>query len=179
MPDLATYAAQRPPRISFSNLRTGETVEMPYFPTTLGEKVAVNWARQIVLGMSHEVLQYSHTGNHTFDALTLPFIAHTPQELSDLSDGRRFLLSLTVPPADAQGVRMGAPDRVLFFWPQLVSMTCVISSVAIKHEQFNSEGSSVRFNATLGLEEIRDVRLTADDVRQHGTRRSNRGAAEG
>lgn len=175
----SSIAAERPPRVSFTNIRTGETVEMPMFPETLDEQVQVNWTKQVILGMSHETLQYSHTSNHTFDGLEFVFRAESPADLDAITDGRKFLLSLTVPPADAQGVREGAPPRVLFFWPQLVSMTCVVANVRITHEQFNKQGASVRFRAKLTLEEIRDVRLTMDDVREQGTQRSNRGSAEG
>jgi len=170
--------AERPPRVSFTNLRTGETVEMPLFPETLGETVAVNWTKQVILGMSHEQLQYSHTSNHTFDDLEFVFRAQSPADLEAITDGRKFLLSLTLPSADAQGVRDGAPPRILFFWPQLVSMTCVLGNVKITHEQFNKQGASVRFKARLTLEEIRDVRLSSETVREQGTQRSNRGSEE-
>lgn len=175
---LTNTAAERPPRVSLTNLDTGETVDMPMMPETLEENVAVNWAEQVILGMSHEVLQYSHTSSHTFDNLEFPFRAITPADLRSITDGRKFLLSLTKARADAQGMRQGSPPRILFFWPQLVSMTCVLANIRITHEKFNKEGASVRFRAKLTIKEIRDVRLTQEDERQQGTQRSNRGSEE-
>lgn len=174
----SSIAAERPPRVSFTNLRSGETVEMPLVPETLDEEVTVNWTKQVIVGMSHEQLQYSHTSNHSFPGLEFIFRAESPEDLDAITDGRKFLLSLTQAPADAQGVRDGAPPRILFFWPQLVSMTCVLGGIRITHELFNKEGASVRFKVRLNLEEIRDVRLTMDDLRDQGTQRSNRGSSE-
>lgn len=176
---LSGTAGARPPRVSLTNLRTNETAEMPFTPNEFVESVAVNWARQAILGMSHEQLQYTNTGNYTLNDLDFAFRATTPAEAKAIHDGRRFLLSLCYAPEGAEGLRDGAPPRILFFWPQVVSMTCILSrDLRITHSAFNSEGLTTRFNARFSLEEARNVRLTMDEVRQYGTQRSSAAAEE-
>lgn len=168
----------RPPRLSFTNLRSGETVEMPFMPETLEEEIAVNYAMQSIVGMSHQAHQYAYTGNYGIKGLELFFRATTEAEAELIHDGRKFLFALTLSPRGVETVRDGAPPRILFFWPQLISMTCVLRNLRIRHEKFNRMGLSTVFRATVDLEEIRDVRLTSEDVRQLGTQRSGSGAEE-
>lgn len=169
----------RPPRVSLTNLRTGETVEMPFTPETFAEQVAVNYARQAVVGMSHETLQYGNTGNYTLEGLDFFFRGNTPEEVDAIHDGRLFLLSLAYPPEGAESVRDGAPPRVLFFWPQVVSLTCVLTQIRVSHVKFNSQGRTTIFRVRMNLEEIRDVRLTMEAVRTSGTRRAASAPADG
>lgn len=162
----------RPPRVSFTNLRTGETVEAPLFPESLEEEVVVNWARQGIVGMSHSLLQYGYTDSYKLPGLELPFRGTSREEVDRIHDVRLFLLSACYPPEGASTVREGAPPRLLFFWPQLVSLTCVITNLKIRHQRMNSQGRPTFFVATLDLEEIRDFRLTMDNVRVVGSRRA-------
>jgi len=166
------------PRVTFTNLRTVETVEMPFVPEKFDEMVEVVYARLRVLGLSHEVLHYVGTDNHKFDGFDLFFRGESPDQVAAIHDGRAFLLSLCYAPSGVTGVRDGAPPRVLFVWPQMVSMTCVITRVRISHERFNRIGMTTEFRATIDLEEIRDVRLTSEDVRAFATARTSRGPEE-
>lgn len=164
-------ANRAPPRVTFTNLRTGETFEMPFVPETLEHEVIVNWARLQVIGQSHETLQYINTGNHRFESLEFAFQATTEDEARSIEDAKKFLLSLCYAPSGANGVREGAPPRVLFVWPQLVSMTCVVSGVRIRDEAFFSTGLAKSVRISVPLEEIRDVRLSSDEVRVYGVQR--------
>ncbi len=168
----AGSAGARPPRVSLTNLRTGETVEMPFTPEQFVETVAVNWARRAIVGMSHETLQYGNTGNYKLENLDFFFRGTTPEEVDLIHEGRKFLLSLAYAPEGAENLRDGAPARILFFWPQVVSMTCVLMNLRITHQKFNVEGRTTIFRARFSLEEARDVRLTAETVRAQGTQRS-------
>ena len=164
----------RPPRISMGNLRTGEIVEMPLFPESFNEEISVSWSKLQILGMSHEPKQYSNTGNYRIPGLILPFQSLDAEVIDRYHDIRNFLMSLTVPPEGASDIRSGGADRIMFFWPQMISMTCNIESLRFSHERFNRFGRSTSFRATIDLEEIRDVRLTSEDVRVSGTRRPTR-----
>jgi len=166
-------AAARPPRVSFTALRTGETIEFPFTPETLEESVAVNYAQQTVVGLSHQIDQYGSTGNHTFSGLDLWFRGTTENEVERIHDARRFLLAHTLPSGGAQSVRDGGPSRILFFWPQLVSMTCKLTNLRIRHQQFNVQGRTTIFRASVDISEIRDYRLTSEEVRIFGTQRFN------
>ena len=172
------YAASRPPRLSITALKTGETIFFPFTPESFKETVKANYGKQTILGMSHQNLQYSHTDNHVLDPMSFYFRGESVEEVDLIHDGRRFLLSLLYPPVGAGSVREGAPTRVLFIWPQVVSMTCVIESISITHTKFNTEGRTVAFRAEFGFIEIRDTRLTSEDVREQGTLRSSVSAEE-
>lgn len=168
----AGEAGARPPRVSFTALRTGETFYMPFVPEKFKEGVKANYSDQTILGMSHKNRQYSHTDNHTFEKMVFFFRGETTAQVDLIHEGRKFLLSLCYASAGAGSVRDGGPTRVLFIWPQVVTMTCVIDSVGISHEKFNREGRTSQFRAEIIFGEIRDRRLTAEEVRESGTLRS-------
>ncbi|MEO7729594.1 MAG: peptidoglycan-binding protein [Kofleriaceae bacterium] len=169
---------QTPARMSIANVSSGESIEAQFNPTELEEALEVNWARQTVPGLSHQPLQFVNTGNTKF-TLELNFEAQdTTTDLEQIQRSRRFLLSLCYPRRGAQDVAGGGPPRVLFVWPTVVSLTCVISSLSFKYSRFNLEGTPVQFTAKLTLEEIRDVRLVSEDVLASGTQRSGAGSGE-
>lgn len=165
-------ATARPPRCSFSDLRTGETFEMPFTPAEFVEEIIANYADQTVIGMSHEVSQYSNTSSYSIPGLSFEFRAQTIAEAVAIHNGRRFLMSLLYPSEGAASVSGGGPPRVLFFWPQLVSLTCEIRKLRIAHSIFNKEGLTTFFKAEMDFKEVRDFRLTSEEVRSLGTIRA-------
>ena len=168
-------ASRVPARMSVVNLTTGESIEAQFNPTELEEVLDVNWARQVVPGLSHQPMQYVHTGNEKL-TLELHFDALDPTtDLAQLLRARRFLLSLCYARRGAQDLLGGMPPRVLFVWPTLVSLTTVITALSFKHSRFNLEGTPTLLTAKVTLEEIRDVRLVAEDVLANGTQRSGTG----
>ena len=158
-------AGARPPRVSLTNLRSGETVEMPFMPEELVESIAVKWTRLAIMGMSHETLQYTGTGNYNLPGLEFYFRGTSVEEVDAINDGRKFLLSLAYAPEGAEGLRDGAPARILFYWPRVVSMSCQLMNIQITHQKFNRVGQSTIFRARFDLEEARDIRIAMEDVR--------------
>lgn len=170
-------ASQRPARMSIANTATGDVVEAQFNPTEFEEALEVNWARQTVPGLSHQPLQFVNTGNVKF-TLELHFEVHDPtSDLEQIHFARRFLQSLCYPRRGAEDVIGGGPPRALFVWPNVVSLTCVVTGLSFKYSRFNLEGTPIQFNAKVTLEEIRDVRLLSEDVLTDGSQRS--GAAPG
>lgn len=163
----------RMPRIIIANLETGEGYEMPFVPETLEEQVDVVRSTLEILGLPHNRRQYTGTTSHQIPGLEFFFRGTTPEEVRNIHEGRKFLLSLTAPRAAADTVRTGAPPRFLFVWPQLFRMTCELDSLRIRHEKFNTEGLTTIFRATIGFQEVRDVRLTSEEIRETGTLRTN------
>lgn len=161
------------PGISIGNLQTGETKQLAVVPTELTEQVAAEYVRHNVLGLPHRKLHYVGTENHTFENLVFFYVSETVEERRRMDDERRFLLSLLYPRESVDGVARGGPPRLLFLWPGLVSMTCILANVSITHEKFNLIGEPVNSRVTLSFEEIRTTRLTSDDVRQRGTIRGS------
>jgi hypothetical protein len=165
-------AGQRPARMSIANVSTGGSIEAQFNPTEFEEALEVNWARQTVPGLSHQPLQFVNTGNVKF-TLELHFEAQEPTgDLEQILSARRFLQSLCYPRRGAQEVVGGGPPRALFVWPNVISLTCVVTGLSFKYERFNLAGTPVQFTAKASLEEVRDVRLLSEEVLADGTQRS-------
>ncbi len=170
-------ASQRPARMSIANVSSGQAVEAQFNPNELEEALEVNWTRQTVPGLSHQPLHFVNTGNVKF-TLELNFEVQDPStDLDSIHQSRRFLQSLCYPRRGAEDVVGGGPPRALFVWPNVISLTCVVTALSFKYGRFNLEGTPVQFTAKLTLEEIRDVRLLSEDVLADGSQRS--GAAPG
>ncbi len=165
-------ASERPARMSIANVATGEAVEAQFNPSEFEEALEVNWTRQTVPGLSHQPLQFVNTGNVKF-TLELNFEAQDPStDLDTIHQSRRFLQSLCYPRRGAEDVVGGGPPRALFVWPNVISLTCVVTALSFKYGRFNLEGTPVQFTAKVTLEEIRDVRLLSEDVLADGSQRS-------
>lgn len=169
------------------------TLTAQFNPSELEETLSVNWNKQAVLGLSHMPLQYQQTDNHGFsfelvfhaadDTLVPLRPSHSGavhnaagSSLDAIARARLFLLACCYPSRGGATVATGAPPRLLFLWPQLATLTCVLRKVAIKHTLFNKKGAPVVFAAKLTIEEIRDVRLYSEDVFAGVTARSTWGA---
>lgn len=166
-------ARSRMPGISIGNLQTGETKQLSVVPTELTEQLTAEYVRHNVLGLPHRRMHYLGTDNHQFPNLSFFYVSNTAAEYERAEDERRFLLSLLYPREAVDGVARGGPPRVLFLWPSLISMTCVLPNISIAHTKFNLVGQPVNTRITLSFEEIRSTRLTSDDVRQRGTIRGS------
>jgi hypothetical protein len=170
--NLLSILKRRPERMHLVDLVTQEDLEAQFNPGELGEHVAVMYTRLGVLGMSHQPMQYQYTGNHEFEfEMFFRVYDDRGNRMDDMDNARRFLLSLTVPPRGATSVLGGAPPRVLFIWPNIASLTSVITDLKINHTLFNIDGRQLHSSAKVKLEEIRDVRIFSDEIRRTGTLR--------
>lgn len=170
MAGTASSATVKPPRMTITNTVTGAFVEAPVNPPEFEESLEVAFQRQTVPGLSHQVMQFTNTGNYKVE-LELEFLAESPKLLEAAQKARSFLFSCCYP-KKATDVPSGAPPRLLFLWPGMVSITCFLTKITIKHDRFNRQAQSYHFKAKLSLEEVRDVRLLSEEVAQIGTQRS-------
>ena len=161
-------------KMSITKIDDPRTQFTPQFnPTELSEKLGVIWAKKTVVGQSHQVLHYVATENNGFD-FTLFFDARTEEQAARNMKARIFLQAICFPRRVMAGNSPGgAPPRLLFIWPQMVSLTAVINSVEFTYSQFASSGVPITFVAKVQLEEIRDFRLYVDDVLTDGTIRGS------
>ena len=164
--------SRAPARMSLVNIATGADIEAQFNPSEFTESLNVNYARQIVPGLSHQVLQYVNTNNVNvplnlfFDALA------EGATLQILTAAKAFLQHLAYPRRGAQNVVGGAPPRVLLVWPQVLSLTMALTGLAIRHTRFNVGGAATLMIARVTLEEIRDAKLFSADVLVSGSQRS-------
>ena len=163
----------RPPKCYVQDLVTLEKVEAQFNPVKLERIIQVEWARLTIPGLSHRPLQYNFTDNSkmqvelVYDAqlpgCTVPQLLHTAN----------FFESICYTKRGAQNVAGGQPSRVLFKWPTLLSLTCVVGGgLKISYERFNKEGTPTFLRLTVPLEEIRDTRLFSEDALTSGGQRS-------
>jgi contractile injection system tube protein len=158
----------RPPRCTLVNLTTGEELMCVANPTELAETISVNWNRLAVPGLSHQVLQFSSTGNRQLAGVELyldRFLAAEDPQAPDILQFRSFLLALTVPQKAEAAAAPAAPPRVLFVWPQLLAMECVIESIELRYQRFAVDSSVLVYTATVTFEEILDIRVTSAERR--------------
>lgn len=183
---MVAAAARKPARVSLTNLATGEGWFAMFNPAQLEESIGVKYNRQSVPGLSHQPLQYGNTENYKFTLalfyraqateLTNPFTAAAiknkrPKGLSDVLEMRKFLQSLCYP-VQATTVGGGGPPRVLVVWPNILTMVCVVTGIKFVNSRFNIEGTPVEYVATVSFEEIRDDRISMDEVRDLGGERN-------
>lgn len=169
---LAAYAAV-PERMSLTNLVTSDVLGAQYNPEELNETIGAAYSKQVVLGLSHTVKQFTNTEDLGV-TFTLIFSSFESKEAHQQNlAARRFLHAVCYPRVTGVGgIRSGGAPRVLFVWPQLFALTCVVTKVAFKHSQFNLRGAPVRMSAAVTLEEIRDEFLSMEDVFEVGTERA-------
>jgi Contractile injection system tube protein len=175
-----TVPTQDPDRLTFGNLDTGETLEVQFNPTELAEKLAVTYQRLGIVGMSHEPMQYSNTANFSVE-FTLFFDRISPYKsggVYDLDAARKFLLAFGYSRRGALSVAGGAPPSVLVMWPNLYTLTCKMTALDGKGTTFAPDGSLLRWNCKVSLEEFRDFRLWGDDVAVQGTQRPATGPVD-
>lgn len=149
------------------NLQTRQFIIAQYTPQRVSEELASNYEHLKLLGLSHEHLQYSGTTNHKV-SFTLDFNGD-PKQGQTAAQQRRFLLSNQYASRSARNVKSGGPAGIVLDWPNLFSLTCAQMSVKMDHELFLATGGSRKFTAALVFEDLRDVRLYAEDVARLGT----------
>ena len=162
-------SAVRPPRCVLVHTGTGESVECLFNPTQLTERIQVNYSRLPVLGLSHQVLQYQSTGNRVVPGVEFyldRFVAESEPSGQDILAFRSFIRSLTVPPTGTETVVRTTPPRVLLLWPEVLTLEAVVTDVEFQYRQFGTDGRLLVYTATVGFEEILDVRATAERRRE-------------
>ena len=142
---------------------------MRYNPTQITEKLQVNWNRQVVPGLSHQVLQFQSTSNRQLTGVEFyldRFFATEQPGDPNILEFRSFLRALTVPPAVTEGVLATAPPRVLVVWPNVLTIECVVASIDFQYRQLAVDSSVLVYAAAVTFEEILDTRVTSETLRR-------------
>lgn len=167
---LITLAGE-PAKMTMTNLlNPALSIEPQYNPTELEELIAANWTELTIPGLSHRRMQYIDTSNDEFNfTLHYDTTDQSPVDHEKFLSQRKWLMAHTVPRGGGSTIIDGAAPRVLFSWPTLVSIVAVIRSVRFRYLTFNTDLSPTRWDADVKITEIRDSRLTFDDVLINGT----------
>ena len=191
---MSNGAIQKPDRLTLGKLDTGDLLEVQYNPETLKESLEPLYNRLQIVGMSHELLQYGGTKNFSvefdlkFDAvaqgsaggINVPTIGSGAAAYYDIDAARKFLLGMGYArrSATSQLLSNGQPTNVIVIWPFLYTLTTKMTAYSGDLTTFAANGRLLRWTAHLKFEEIRDMRLWADDVEVQGTIRPANTSAE-
>ena len=170
---------KRPVRAILINEDADPNVEWPprstevfLNPDSLTLDGASEWARIAVPGLSHEVLQWSHTKSRELSftlqwsaiealrragraAMTNDMVASDP-----LLRGYLFSLKAMLLPVD----RGRAPSRVTIMWPKVVLMTGAITSCNVTVTRFGRDGGILAFDADVSMVELRTTFLSRSNM---------------
>ena len=174
-------------RVYFKRERDAVVLSAQYNPEAIEEDLAVAYSEAKVMGLSHKVLQYENTDNYqcsfdlAFDAFGTGSSYGTGNGnfngvkgiplATQITGARNYLMSLCYPSEQASSIKSGAPTRVMFCWPGLISLTAVVKKLKFKHKRFAWYGldlASTWFICSVTIEEIRDTTLTSEQVAAHG-----------
>lgn len=156
-----------PPKMHLTDLVTLERLDVQFNPASVEDSIHVEWVKQKIPGLSHRKYQYDYTDNQKIN-LELIFDAFFTGDVTPLEEAKKFIQSLCYTKAK------GDTSRVLALWPGFFSLVCVVDGdVKTKTTRFNSEGQPTYITITLPLTEIRDERLTSENVRSLGLKRTS------
>jgi hypothetical protein len=170
-----------PPRMTITNVDTADFITAQFNPDELREKLVVNYRELEIMGLSHKPPQYVNTSNLAltfelgFDAKSVRQVDNNKGftgTIESVAYARLFLMSLCLPKRGATNVNGGGPPRLLFSWPNMFSLTCIVKQLDFTHRSFSINLRSSFFVCAVQIDEIRDTRLTSEDVLSSGTLRS-------
>lgn len=161
---LSSLFGEKPERISFTYVDLLTDVDQMEFlnPSGFKESFGANYAEQNIRGLSHRLLQYDSTENYKLDLeLFCEADSDTDKQINSI---RRFFAAATHPRKGAGTIPKVAPPRLLFMWPKMLTLTCVVRGVSFDHRIFFRNGQTRIMTVNLSLTEIRDVIVYAEDI---------------
>lgn len=165
-----------PQRATLVNMALDQTLEAQFNPTELQETIGVNYARLVVPGLSHQVMQYVHTENVTYDfELFYDATDLGIQGVEAIIDARNFLYAACHPKALPGRIVGGGAPQILFVWPNMVSLMCVMTKLQFRYTRFNKVLEPTAYTANVTLEEVRASLVSMEDVARFGTQRGGFG----
>jgi len=167
-------SSETPERMTITDLQSDESITVQFNPKELKRKLGANYAMKEVLGNSHQEHEYLNTVTQdlSFDLFSL---VETQEQLGHSEETMKFLESLLYAPANPDSIASGAPPRVLLLWPNTMSITCRLDELAFTHQRFNRHGYTTQWTARTAWTQALLRRLSKEDVRAQGARRSPNG----
>ena len=149
------------------------TMEVFINPNRVKVKGRANWPRIAVPGLSHEVMQYSHTNSRELN-FTLQWSAieslrrnkrsrlsddpDRPGTINIVNQYRHFLYSFLQP------MQPGfPPSRVRIVWPDFLHLVGVITDLDFTVTKFASSGSPMAFDCDVDFVELRTTFLQRNE----------------
>lgn len=157
----------RPPIPTFTNVATGEILELQFHPLQLTEEISGDYSSAKVIGYSSRPLQYGGTGNPSHKGMLFPFDARFDGgSYERVADARLFFLSLFYP-LRGTTVSSGGTPEVQFTVPKVASYTGKATNYKCAWE-FGADGRLIAIGVTLDFEGDPPSKLYSDEVRAKG-----------
>lgn len=141
------------------------SIEVLCNPTQLTYSTKAEWAAIDVPGLSHNVLQYSHTASSDF---SLELWWSAIEVGNRLRQARRAIVGDVLPPDDIMFKhrdflqafmypidRGQAPSRMQINWPGTLNIVAIVKEVKFTFSEFAHNGSPTLWTAMLDCTEIR------------------------
>lgn len=166
----------RAPQMILVNTVTGDARSAMFNPDELEEVLGATYAKLTVPGLSHQRKHFVNTDDvqYNFELFYHCLDGSGPDGLKAITDDRKFLYA-SVHPWRSDSIQRGGAPRMLFIWPKLISLTCVMTKLTFKYTLFNREGDPVAWRAKITLEEIREQFVSMEDILDLGTLRADTG----
>jgi len=166
----------------------------PFNPASLEHSIKANWPELAPPGLSYKRMHYTGTDNQIFKFdLLLDYMVEVnaaqptgapvqpapsaPGVFPDayvnkVADAYAFIQSLHYPKALAQGPSNFHPPEVLLYWPNALSLHCVLMEMTARWEKMLPTGHLASVMCSLTFKEIPHEAITLEDVRVKGTLRT-------
>jgi hypothetical protein len=140
-------------------------------PENFSESFTSNYVKHAVVGLSHEVSQWTATASRTIDMelwcslLVLQRVLETNKvKPSVLLDYRNFFESLMMP------TRAGLPPPlVAMSWPGAdLYFIGVCEELSVEYQRFTIDGAPMEFSLSLSLLEVPTALMTSQQVHKYG-----------
>jgi hypothetical protein len=141
----------------------------PFFnPTEFETQVAAAYERKRPIGHPHANLQYSGTDNPVIN-LEFFLLTQTAENHDFNLKFLNFIHGFLYPFKSANSVRTGSPPRLLFIWPNTLSLTTRVTTINTRFVRFRQRDlAAVQQVVSCTIEECRDFRWTYEDQIQQG-----------
>jgi hypothetical protein len=167
-------------------------------PASVEHTIKPKYAEHAIPGLSFERTHYTGTANQMFKFdLLLDYMVElyhlasagptgtpsdprqqsTPGTFPDsyvdkVGDAYKFLQSLLYPKEGADGPSQLQPPEVLLFWPNAISLHCVLWDFSAKWQKMLPTGHLASVMVSLTFKEVPKRRISMEDIRYKGTMRS-------
>ena len=165
---------REPPKMSLTNFVDPKDTIFPQFnPEEITAQFRAQWEKMVIPGLSHQRMNYISSSNVVFRfLLRYDATGRSAETRDEHEDNLRFIQAHFHPRLGGDSILGGEAPRILFIWPTLISLTAVIEEATFKFTRFNSALQLMAWNVSIGLSEIRDIRLTFEEVRATGMQRA-------
>lgn len=154
-------------RGSLGNLETGETRDFQYNPTEIKIALAAVWKESSSPAASFERLAFANRKNDTYSFKLV--LDGKARGAPDINDYLAYLASLMAPPDADLDVRTAAPPRILFRFPNFISVVTVLPKLNVTAKRFDPDTLAPDYvELEVELLEHRTKRLGAQTLRRLG-----------